>query len=56
MVKIDDTYGSFLETVQQRFPGYRLGADQIISNVSDVTINLDELMGLLRSKDIARYH
>jgi hypothetical protein len=24
--------------------------------VSDITIDMDELLGLLRSKDIARYH
>jgi len=28
----------------------------IIINVSDITIDMDELLGLLRSKDIARYH
>ena len=56
MRKIDDSWYTFGENLQKRFPGYQLGSDHLISNVSDITIDLDELMGLFRSKDLERYH
>ena len=56
MQRIDESWMTFGESLQRKFPGYKLGADQLISNVSDITINLDELLTLFRSKDIARYH
>lgn len=56
MRRIDETYLTFGEKMQKQFPGYALGNDQLISNKSDITINLDELLALFRSKDIARYH
>ena len=55
MKRIDESWLNFTETMQKRVPGYAIGTDHLINNVSDVTVNLDELMSLLRSKDIAKY-
>jgi len=54
--RIDDGWLTFAENIEKNYPGYNLGADNLISNVSDITIDLDELMALLRSKDFVRYH
>ena len=54
--RIDDTYMTWDEMMQKKYPGYVLGNDCIINNQSDILINLDELLALFRSKDIARYH
>lgn len=56
MKRIDENWLTFEEKLQKQFPGYYLGADNLISNKSDITINLDELLSLFRSKDIAYYN
>ena len=56
MRRIDASWMTWEEKLQRDFPGYYLGADQILHNKSDMIIDLDELLGLLRSRDIARYH
>jgi hypothetical protein len=56
MTRIDESWFTFQETLQRKFPGYKLGSDHLISNVSDITINLDELLALFRSKDIGYYN
>ena len=55
MRRIDDNFLTFGEIIGKRFPGYVLQDQGIIVNVSDITIDLDELLPLLRSKDIAKY-
>ena len=47
---------TFSENMCKKFPGYKIGLDHLISNVSDISIDLDELMALFRSKDISKYH
>ena len=56
MRRIDDSWYTWDELLSKKFPGYYLDDSQIICNKSDVTIDLDELIGLFRSKDIARYN
>ncbi len=56
MTRIDENWFTFQETLQKKFPGYKLGSDHLISNVSDITIDMDELLALLRSKDIGYYN
>jgi hypothetical protein len=55
IVRIDDTWRTWSEMMQQRFPGYFLGSDMLIHNKSDISIDMDELLTLFRSKDLARY-
>ena len=39
----------------KRYPGYTLDKHGHIINMTDTTVNMDELLGLLRSKDIENY-
>lgn len=43
MKRIDESFMTFGEKMQKQFPGYYMGADHLISNLSDITIDLDEL-------------
>jgi hypothetical protein len=56
MRRIDESYMTFAELIQKKYPGYAINNEGLINNVSDITIDLDELIPLLRSKDLARYH
>jgi len=53
--RIDDTYKTFSENIQLRFPGYEMSRSAHILPKSDITVHLDDLLSLLRSKDLARY-
>jgi len=55
-VRIDSTWLTFSERVATRYPGYVLDNQYCFINKSDVTVNLTELINLLKSKDIERYH
>ena len=55
LLKIDASWFTWQEVILKKYPGYKLGFDQLLSNVSDITIDLDELLSLFRSKDIDRY-
>ena len=55
-VRIDSTWLTFSERVATRYPGYVLDNRYCFINKSDVTVNLTELINLLKSKDIGRYH
>lgn len=53
--RIDETYLTFTESIAQKFPGYVLDKDGYIRNAADLTVNLDQLLCLLRSKDLELY-
>ena len=53
--RVDDTYKTFSENLQLRFPGYMLAKSGHLMNKSDREIQMDDLLTLLRSKDIDRY-
>ena len=48
-------YQLFSENMAKRYPGYILDKQGHIVNMTDTTVNMDELPGLLRSKDIEKY-
>ena len=50
-----DGYLLFSEMMAKRYPGYALGPKGHILPTTDYQINLDELLALLRSKDIEKY-
>ena len=50
-----DGYMTFSENLASRYPGYMLDKEGLCVPKTDPTVNLDELMTLFRSKNIARY-
>lgn len=54
--RIDDSWMTFSELIQFKYPGYILDNRHMIANKSDICVNLEDLIELLRSKDIAKYH
>ena len=52
--RIDETYRTFSENLAARWPGYVLSGQHIV-NQSDRVVHMDDLLSLLRSKDIDRY-
>ena len=48
-------YLTFSENLATRYPGYMLDQERRIVPSTDHKVDLDELMGLLRSKDIEGY-
>ena len=48
-------YLTFSENLAARYPGYLLDSKGFIVPSTDHKINLDELMSLLRSKEIQKY-
>ena len=54
LVKLDG-FLNFTENMQKRYPGYCLSAKGHIVPSTDETLNLDELLGFFRSKDLSRY-
>jgi hypothetical protein len=56
MKRIDETWNTYEEVIQKRFPGYCLDKEHLfIECKTDISISMDELMSLLKSKDIDRY-
>lgn len=53
--KINDKYKTFGETILEKFPGYVLAKDGKIRVASDLRVDLDALVNLLRSSDLATY-
>ena len=53
--RINDTFKTFSENLQARWPGYVLKNNFIVP-LSDHLVHMDDLLSLLRSKDIDRYH
>ena len=53
--RIDDSYKTFSENLSQKFPGYEMARSAHILPKTDITVHLDDLLALLRSKDLARY-
>jgi hypothetical protein len=53
--KIDETYKTFSEGIADRFPGYELDEKKLVKNVSDETIDLEELKAFLLSKNPEEY-
>ena len=49
-----DGYLTFSEAMQKHFPGYVLKNRAIVAK-TDHAIDMDDLLALLRSKDISRY-
>ena len=47
-------YLTFSESITRKYPGHILSKEGLV-NKSEATINMDELLALLRSKDIERY-
>ena len=53
--RIDDTYRTYSETIALKYPGYELDRSGRLMNKTDLVVRMDELLQLLRSKDIFRY-
>lgn len=54
--RIDPSYRTFAENLAEKYPGYAINEHSLIVNKSDLTINLDQLVSLLKSKDLNAYH
>jgi hypothetical protein len=53
MKRIDETWKTYDECVMEKYPGYMLCEKrEVLVNKSDVLISMDELLTLMRSKDI----
>ena len=52
--RIDETYRTFSENMALRWPGYVLSGEKIV-NSTDRLVHLDDLLSLLRSKNVDRY-
>lgn len=56
MKRIDNTWATYSEMIQNRYPGYLMDEQfNLIECKSDVLISMDELLDLLRSKNLNRY-
>ena len=53
--RCDETYRTFSENLAHRWPGYVLAQSGHIFNSTDRLVHMDDLLNLLRSKDIDRY-
>jgi len=53
--KINENYKTFGENMADRFPGYVLDKDGFIRNKDDLCVNMDQMLALLRCKDLALY-
>lgn len=55
--RIDETWTTYDELLHEKYPGYVLCSERLlICNKSDITVCMDELITLLRSKDLERYY
>ena len=54
--RVNDTFKTFSENLAARYPGYVLSRDNFVVPVTDHLVHMDDLLNLLRSKDIDRYH
>ena len=53
--KIDDSYMTFSQGISKVFPGYKVDKKLLICNEEDTSVDLDDLRGLLISKDLDYY-
>lgn len=53
--RISPEYMTFSEKIAQRYPGYLLNKEGQIVSFNDHAVHIDDLLGLLRSKDISAY-
>ena len=53
--RINENYRTFSENLALKWPGYELSRSCHILPKTDILVHLDDLLALLRSKDIARY-
>ena len=53
--RINDTWRTFSENLSMKWPGYMLSKSGHIVNVTDRLVHMDDLLNLLRSKDMNRY-
>ena len=54
-VRINEQYRTFSENIALRWPGYVMAKSAHILPISDSYVHLDDLLALLRSKDLAKY-
>ena len=50
-----DGYLLWSENITKRYPGYMLTQEGTILPTTEITVNLDDLLALLRSKEIEKY-
>jgi hypothetical protein len=56
MKRIDETWMTYDECIAKKYPGYMLCEKrEFIVSKSDVLISMDDLLSLMRSKDIGKY-
>jgi hypothetical protein len=53
-VRLNDNYGTYNEHLASRYPGYLL-KNCTMWNESDIAVNLDNLLDLLKSRDLEKY-
>jgi hypothetical protein len=53
-IRLNESYGTYMEHLAAKFPGYILKGETMF-NFSDVAVNLDELLDLLKSRDLEKY-
>ncbi len=54
-VRINENYRTFSENLALRWPGYMMAKSAHILPKTDTFVHLDDLLALLRSKDLQRY-
>ena len=54
--RVNENYRTFSENLAFKFPGYMLSKTKHIVPASDHVVHLDDLLGLLRSKDLDAYN
>lgn len=55
LTKIDEDYELFSVVMAKKYPGYVLDQRFMFVNQSDVSVEIDALVSLLKSKDVATY-
>ena len=53
--RVNDTFRTFAENLAHKWPGYILTKSGHIFNGTDRLIQMDDLLALMRSKDVDRY-
>jgi hypothetical protein len=54
--KLDDTWMTYTEGINHKFPGYGIDKKFLIYNMDDNAVDLEDLKNLLISKDLNYYH
>ena len=53
--RIDETFRTYSENMAHKYPGYVLSESGHIINGTDRLVHMDDVLALMRSKDLARY-